>query len=421
MSQEDIKITAPAGRPIISSRLPKAFSQPKHLTTKKSQDHQELSLVSEFKKVKKLLSPLKNTSHKPGAFRQVINKLSKFPQLSDTPQSIIKGDFLSQSIVRIEEMITLSVIKSSCSSGTVRKVLHAPSFRIFATKEIPINTVATRKNVLNALKAWQSVQSSARHLVEVSSSFWNTPEGCVTLVTEYMAGDSLGRLCENVGAINERSLKSIARRVLTGLSYYHKKVGPHGAVNMNHILFDRQGKSKLSIGINLKEKGQDKTVKEDICGFGNTLLAAALGSFEWISEVPQVSCCLLHSAMKVGEIPYLARLSGKFQDFLCKASSFEGKTDVNELLSHQWIVDNESEGPDVSLKELLCLSVAGAKDWVVNNDKQIEVLMENLQVVLSGRDDIKSIPVNQVKEVALEIGVKAEVLQEKFAVIFKTN
>ena len=421
MSQEDIKITAPAGRPIISSRLPKAFSQPKHLTTKKSQDHQELSLVSEFKKVKKLLSPLKNTSHKPGAFRQVINKLSKFPQLSDTPQSIIKGDFLSQSIVRIEEMITLSVIKSSCSSGTVRKVLHAPSFRIFATKEIPINTVATRKNVLNALKAWQSVQSSARHLVEVSSSFWNTPEGCVTLVTEYMAGDSLGRLCENVGAINERSLKSIARRVLTGLSYYHKKVGPHGAVNMNHILFDRQGKSKLSIGINLKEKGQDKTVKEDICGFGNTLLAAALGSFEWISEVPQVSCCLLHSAMKVGEIPYLARLSGKFQDFLCKASSFEGKTDVNELLSHQWIVDNESEGPDVSLKELLCLSVAGAKDWVVNNDKQIEVLMENLQVVLSGRDDIKSIPVNQVKEVALEIGVKAEVLQEKFTVIFKTN
>lgn len=421
MSQEDAKLTAPTGRPIISSRLPKAFSQPKHLTTKKSQDHQELSLVSEFKKVKKLLSPLKNTSHKSSAFRQVINKLSKFPQLSDTPQSIIQSDFLSQSIVRIEEMITLSVIKSSCSSGTVRKILHAPSFKIFATKEIPINTVATRKNVLNTLKTWQSVQSSARYLVEVSSSFWNTPEGCVTLVTEYMAGDSLGRLCENVGAINERSLKSIARRVLTGLSYYHKKVGPHGAVNLNHILFDRQGKSKLSIGINLKEKGQEKTVKDDICGFGNTLLAAALGSFEWISDVPQVFCCSLHSAMKVAEIPYLDRFSGKFQDFLCKASSFEGKTEVNELLSHQWIIDNESDGPDVSLKELLCLSVAGAKDWVVNNDKQIEVLMENLQVVLSGRNDVKSIPASQVKEVALEIGVKAEVLQDKVAVIFKTN
>jgi hypothetical protein len=422
MKEEDSKTNPPTGRPIISSRLPKAFSQPKHLTTKKSQDHQDLSLVSEFKKVKKLLSPLKNVSHKSSAFRQVINKLSKFPQFNEGPSSSLPQiDFLTQSVVRLEEMITLSIIKSSCASGTVRKVLHAPTFKIYATKEIPINTVATRKHLVDNLKAWQGVQSSARHLVDVSSSFWNTPEGCVTLVTEFMSGDSLARLCDNIGAIPEKSLKSVARRVLTGLSYFHQKVGPHGAVNLNHILFDRQGKSKLSIGINLKERIQEKTVNDDINAFGSCFIAAALGSLEWLSEIPQNSCCLLHAGLKTGEIPYLARLSGKFQDFLCKASAFECKTTINELLSHSWINESDADGPDISLKDLLSLTVAGSKEVMPDNDRQLEIFMENVLVVLSGRSDMKMATASNVKEVALELGVKPEVLQEKVAAIFKNN
>lgn len=38
--------------------------------------------------------------------------------------------------IRLEEMITLNVLKSS--SGCVRKVLHAPSLQVFAVKEVPI-------------------------------------------------------------------------------------------------------------------------------------------------------------------------------------------------------------------------------------------------------------------------------------------
>lgn len=417
MKDEDTKGNAPTGRPIISSRLPKAFSQPKHLTTKKSHDHQDLSQVSEFKKVKKLLSPLKNVNQKSSAFRQAINKLSKFPQIQETTP-FVYNEFLTQSVVRLEEMITLSVLKSSCSSGTVRKVLHAPSFQIYASKEISINTVATRKNVLDTLKAWQNVQSSARYLVEINSSFWNTPEGCVTLIMEYLPGDSLSKLCDTVGALPERLLRSISKRILAGLSFYHKRVGPHGNISMNHILFDRHGKCKLGIGINLKDKNQEKSIKDDIYSFGCTLLAAALGSAEWISDLPVHGCCLFHAALNSAEIPYLLRFSLKFQEFLCKASSFEAKIDTNGLLAHSWINDNESEGADVSLQELLSLTVAGSKDFSFNNESGLSIFLENVQVVLSGRSELKSVPDSVIKEVAMEIGVRSEILQEKVKKIF---
>jgi len=39
-------------------------------------------------------------------------------------------------------MITLGVFKSS--SGTLKKMLHAPSLKIFAVKEVPIANVQIR-------------------------------------------------------------------------------------------------------------------------------------------------------------------------------------------------------------------------------------------------------------------------------------
>ena len=280
--EETTKSNHPSGKTIISSRLPKAFSQPKHLNTKKDHDHQDISDANEFKKVKKLLSPLKKSSPKTSAFRRVINKLACFPQATEKNSSIISMDMLFQSSIKLEEMITLSILKSSCNSGTVRKSLHAPTFKLYATKEIPVNTLATRKRLLETLKSWQKIQHSARYLVEISSSFWNSPEGCVTIVMEYMAGNSLAKLCDCVGAIPEKILRGITKRILMALAYYHKRVGAHGSVNMNHIMFDREGKCKLGIGLVTKfsskeEEASTLDIGEDINSFGNCLISASLG------------------------------------------------------------------------------------------------------------------------------------------------
>jgi hypothetical protein len=95
MKEEDSRLAVPVGKPIISSRLPKAFSRPKHLTHKKIHDHQDLTAVNEFKNVKKLLSPLKQSSPKSSALRKVINKLACFPKMNNnTPSNNIHIDML---------------------------------------------------------------------------------------------------------------------------------------------------------------------------------------------------------------------------------------------------------------------------------------------------------------------------------------
>lgn len=256
MKEED-KPFLPSGKPVISNRLPKAFSQPKHLTNKKSQDHQDSKAMNEFKNIKKLLSPLKIQSPKGTAFRRVIHKLACFPDISEKTLNM-NFDVLVQSSIKIEEMITLSIIKSFCGFGTVRKSLHAPTFKLYATKEISVNTLPVRRKLLDVVKSWQRVQTRSKHFVEVYSSFWNSPEGCVTIVMKYMNGDSLFKLCDTIGAVPEKVLRQVSKSILNALYYYHKNIGPHGSVTRSHILFTKDGACKLGIGLS------NKIIKEDL-------------------------------------------------------------------------------------------------------------------------------------------------------------
>ena len=421
MKEDDQKGIQPSGKPMISNRLPKAFSQPKHLTHKKSHDHQDISAANEFKKLKKLLSPLKNPSPSSSAFRKVIKKLANFPKMIDQSSSTIHMEMLVQSPIKLEEMITISLLKSFCTSGTIRKSLHAPTFKLYATKEIPVNTLGTRKKLLETLKSWQKVQKQARYLIEISSSFWNSPEGCVTLVMEYMPGDSLSKLCDSIGAIPERILRNISRRVLTALSYFHKRIGGHGSVNMSHIMFDREGKCKLGIGLAAKLNSKDENssanaeISADVYSFGSCMLTASVGTSEWISEVPQTSCCLYHDCLIFQGIPYVQRFSEYFKDFLCKATRHEGRAGVNELISHPWISSEEIIGADINIKELLGMSFVGSKESNINInvEKQIDILMESLQVVLTGKNGAKTINAVALKELSLELGVSPEILHNK--------
>ena len=419
-NEETIKSILSSGKPIISSRLPKAFSQPKHLNIKPKGDNQDAKAVNELKKIKKLLSPLKKSSPKNSAFRRVIHKLSNFPQISEKTASQTNIEMLVQSPLRLEEMITLSLLKSSTSTGTLRKSLHAPTFMLYASKEIPVSTLLTRTKLLETLKSWQRVQDSTRHLAGVSSTFWNSPEGCVTIVMEYMPGGSLLQLCDTIGAVPEQILRDMSKRILSGLAFYHSKVGSHGAVDMNHMLFDRLGKCKLAVSLSsrLKEENTLNT-NTDIYSLGTSLLSASLGSSEWLSDIPRTTCCLLHDAEAVREIPYINRLSHGFKQFLCRATNYEAPASIQELAGHQWISSDENVGAHVSFREILEMAYVGGKEFQINVDKQLQALIENLKLVLNGSEDSRPSSPGDVKDLAREIGIDTEVLYNKVLEIFK--
>lgn len=422
LKDEEPRIPVSIGKPIISSRLPKAFSQPKHLTTKKLQDHQDLVAMNEFKNVSKLLTPIKQVSPKNSELSKVINKLACFPKIND-PAHTLTVDFLVQTIVKLEEMITLSVIKSSnIRSGIVRKSLHATTLKLYACKEFPVATMSIRQKLLESLKSWQRLQKGSRNLVEVNASFWNCPEGCVTIIMEYMPGESLHRLCENIGAIPEKTLKDIAKRILNGLSYFHKKQGAYGGLDLSHILLGREGKAKLGLALSSRlpiKPECNLSTEDDIYDLGATLLSASVGGPDWTSEYLSLKgeCCLYHTAIISSEIPYLSRLSKSFSSFLCLSTRYNKETrgKISYLLTHDWLKAEDSSGPDVSIKELIDMSVVGSKDSTY--DKQINALCENLKVVYTECPEFKNFSKVNIKELACELGIGADALSDKLKMV----
>jgi hypothetical protein len=85
-------------------------------------------------------------------------------------------------------MITLAVFKST--SGTVKKMLHAPSLRIFCIKEVPITSRDMRQILKEWITKWEH-QCTTDQYIKIHASFWNSPEGCVSVVTDYGGNGSL--------------------------------------------------------------------------------------------------------------------------------------------------------------------------------------------------------------------------------------
>ena len=85
-------------------------------------------------------------------------------------------------------MITLAVFKST--SGTVKKMLHAPSLKIYCVKEVPITNRDTRQMLKEWIQKWEH-NCVTDQFIRIYGTFWNSPEGCVSVVTDYSGSGSL--------------------------------------------------------------------------------------------------------------------------------------------------------------------------------------------------------------------------------------
>lgn len=100
---------------------------------------------------------------------------------------------------------------------------------------------------------WETVSQKSEgqnHLVSIHGAHWNSPEGCVSLIMEYLNGGSLLNLVDSVGALPENILLEITHSVLGSLNFLHNKAKvSHNGLTMSQIMFDRDGKIKLNLGI----------------------------------------------------------------------------------------------------------------------------------------------------------------------------
>ncbi len=125
--------------------------------------------------------------------------------------------------IRLEEMVSLAMIKGNSSSGPIKKMFHVPSMSVYCVKEVPINSRDSRNGLKRIIGEWETAISgeSNPHLVDIAGTFWNSPEGCVSVVTEHMKGGSLLNLLESIGSIPEDLLRDMASKMLKALDYLH--------------------------------------------------------------------------------------------------------------------------------------------------------------------------------------------------------
>lgn len=121
-------------------------------------------------------------------------KISK-EMLSELPvniSSMLQRTSLINSKLRLEELITISINRSNKGISNFKKMLHVPGIQLYGLKEVPIKSPEMRKNLKEWISVWQSLfQDSGNGLVKVLGTFWNCPEGNLSILMELMNAGSL--------------------------------------------------------------------------------------------------------------------------------------------------------------------------------------------------------------------------------------
>ena len=123
--------------------------------------------------------------------------------------------------VRLEELVTLTVIKGSSTSGPIKKMLHVPTLTIMTLKEIPIQSREIRGVLKEWINQWEASNNHLEGALHIYGNFWNQPEGCVSLLSSFCNGFCLQTLLDTSGCIPEKILQDVALQTLTSLDQMH--------------------------------------------------------------------------------------------------------------------------------------------------------------------------------------------------------
>lgn len=127
----------------------------------------------------------------------------------------------------------------SGSGGTVYKVIHRPTGKLFALKVIyGHHDDSTRLQICREIEILRGVDN---HNV-VSCHEMEDRNGEIQILLEYMDKGSL----EGIHIPREPSLSKITRQILAGLCYLHKRKIVHRDIKPSNLLINSQGIAKIA-------------------------------------------------------------------------------------------------------------------------------------------------------------------------------
>ena len=362
--------------------------------------------------------------------------LSPIKAAKNQPWKGLTATLLQSSELKLDDFVEMSMINTS-QLGSVKKALHAPSLGMYAIRVVALSSRETRIALVDWFKRWESVQDDVTGMVGVKATYWNQPEGYVSVALEYMDSGCLQSLVDSVGSVPEGLMQRLARQMCESLRAMHMRGIVHGSICPTQVLLSRTGTCKLDLAIKshlgIKTefsgkfgalgKGADFSREEDIFDLGATILTCVMGGTEWLdlltSEV-DIPCCAVHTILEQHLAPMLDRLSPSCLSFLCNCLRSNGKRRVHaeELLEQDWF-HVVPESIHVSLAEVLGISFLWVAPSEYQNaaERQLDRITEKLKIVLmSTLPTLKSLHV--VQELALDLGLEVPIVLRKLRDVY---
>lgn len=341
----------------ISSKFPSEFFQ-----TVKKQTPENSPRSSSNHNTRKLTKVLKHLDKMPA---QSTEKLFQpYLELSSTVSNIVHKN------ISLEDLITLS--SSHISTTQIhKKVVHSQTLNLHIVQHYQINSKETVRFIRQSIDTWSSLTHPS--FMQILEFYSNSPENYFTLVLESTSGTSLHSISSVLTSIPETILNSVSIKLLKVVKWLLENGKNLNVFEISSIICTKEGEIKILPRFENNWKENDESL---FMSLGKILIKCI--SLDVVQGVDR-RCCFFHS---LNEDIMIRRVSKDFKDFLCKLTRYR-KTDLNDLMNHEWIVNRASQvkmtGALVSLKEVL--NIAPMKERGIPVDK----IFENLRILNDGK------------------------------------
>ncbi|CAM9612987.1 unnamed protein product [Ectocarpus sp. 8 AP-2014] len=280
-----------------------------------------------------------------------------------------------------EDLEIAEVIGRGCSSVVLR-ARHVGTDRPLALKVINMFEKGKRHQLINEINALYD--ASHPTVIQFLGAFYR--EGAVTIITEYMDGGSLLNVLQQVGAVPERALSSMAYQVLLALDYLKRgKRIVHRDIKPSNLLINSQGVVKVtdfgtSAGLQSsfamcgtfvgtfkymspeRMKSERYSYSSDVWSLGLVLMECATGEFPYRDETTAID---LVQTIVDAPAPELdpSSFSAEFCSFVadCLRKRPDDRSPAQALLGAPWITGG---GLAVNLNADLVSATANVKRWI---------------------------------------------------------
>ena len=314
---------------------------------------------------------------------------------------------------RIEDMITLETFSKyktdslEKSQGKVpvitKKVLHAPTFKLLVTKEIPLNSSKISKSLKNYEKKWKSLFCLSTRFVKFIDVFWNSPEGSATLLYEYVPYGSLKDIIEQYVNLPQTALKNLAAEILKA-SFEFAKMEIDYCFEEDKVLVTTLGTLRYVIGVEDEEIKDKDSFNRQI----SKIMYFCLSGEIIAKRIFNGNCCPFHDS--VNKNPLLWEFKNTILlDFICEAF----KSESSFLQEHEFL----HKSPKHSLKfnfELRHFSRKNVR-WQESDGSDIllDRVISSLRILSPKASNLKTKQLREIGLLADELGMNEEAVREK--------